>query len=200
MTKAQQQLELLSAGSENDPELQRDLAAAYERMGELRVDPAQPAKANAAAALDAYRRAVAIRRKIDAQPATSPQDRRDLALSLSKLGDGEVMAADMDKALAAYQESWTIAKSQGDAQGARHCRRPPLHRLPYRWQYSQGSGILPGRYRNPGAAGEVRSAGRRGPAAHRDHRSLLCQRSAPLAQTAGRCATGAPGHRILRSS
>ena len=44
VTKAQQQLELLSAGSENDPEIQRDLAAAYERMGELRVDPAQPQK------------------------------------------------------------------------------------------------------------------------------------------------------------
>jgi tRNA A-37 threonylcarbamoyl transferase component Bud32 len=116
VTKAQQQLELLSAGSENqnDLEVQRDLAAAYERMGELRVDPVQPAKVNAAAALDAYRRAVAIRRKIAAQPASQPQDRRDLALSLSKLGDGEVMAADMDKALPAYQESWTIAKSQSD--------------------------------------------------------------------------------------
>ncbi len=113
--KAQQQLELLSAGSESDPEIQRDLAAAYERMGELRVDPAQPAKVNAAAALDAYRRAVAIRRKIEARFAHRPEDRRDLALSLSKLGDGEVMAADMGKALAAYQESWIIAKSQGDA-------------------------------------------------------------------------------------
>jgi len=114
VTKAQRQLELLSAGSEKDPELQRDLAAAYERMGELRVDPAQPAKANAAAALDAYRRAVALRREIAAQPASQPRDRRDLALSLSKLGDGEVMAANMDKALASYQESWTIAKSPPD--------------------------------------------------------------------------------------
>jgi tetratricopeptide (TPR) repeat protein/tRNA A-37 threonylcarbamoyl transferase component Bud32 len=114
VTKAQQQLELLSAGSENDPEIQRDLAAAYERMGELRVDPAQPAKANAAGALDAYRRAVAIRRKIAAQPQNQPKDRRDLALSLCKLGDGEILAADIDKALAAYQESWIIAKSQGD--------------------------------------------------------------------------------------
>ena len=115
VTKAQRQLELLSASSEKDPELQRDLAAAYERMGELRIDPAQPAKANAAVALDAYRRAVALRREIAAQPGSQPRDRRDLALSLSKLGDGEVMAANMDKALASYQESWTIAKSQPDA-------------------------------------------------------------------------------------
>ena len=63
VTKAQRQLEILSASSAKDPELQRDLAAAYERMGELRVDPAQPAKTNAAAALDAYQRAVALRRK-----------------------------------------------------------------------------------------------------------------------------------------
>jgi non-specific serine/threonine protein kinase/serine/threonine-protein kinase len=114
VTKAQRQLELLSSGSENDPELQRDLAAAYERMGELRIDPAQPAKVNAAAALDAYQRAVALRRKIAAQPASRPQDRRDLALSLSKLGDGQVMASNMDKALASYQESWTLAKAQSD--------------------------------------------------------------------------------------
>jgi tRNA A-37 threonylcarbamoyl transferase component Bud32 len=114
VAKAQRQLELLGADSEKDPELQRDLAAAYERMGELRVDPAQPAKVNAAAALDAYRRAVALRRKIAAQPGGQPRDRGNLALSLSKLGDGELMAADMDKALAAYQESWTIAKSQSN--------------------------------------------------------------------------------------
>jgi tRNA A-37 threonylcarbamoyl transferase component Bud32/tetratricopeptide (TPR) repeat protein len=114
VTKAQRQLELLSEESQDDPEVQRDLAAAYERLGELRVDPVHPAKANAAAALDAYRRAVVIRRKIAAQPASQPLDRRDLALSLSKLGDGELIAADMDKALAAYQESWTIAKSQSD--------------------------------------------------------------------------------------
>jgi len=114
VTKAQRQLELLSAGSQSDPELQRDLAAAYERMGELRVDPAQPANVNAAAALDAYRRAVALRRKIAAQPASQPEDRRDLALSLSKLGAGQVMASNMDQALASYQEAWTIAKSQSD--------------------------------------------------------------------------------------
>lgn len=115
VTKAQRQLEILSASSEKDPELQRDLAAAYERMGELRVDPAQPAKANAAVALGAYQRAVALRRTIAAQPGSQPRDRSDLALSLSKLGDGEMMAADMDKALAAYQESWIIAKAQSDA-------------------------------------------------------------------------------------
>ncbi len=115
VAKAQGQLELLRAGSDKDPELQRDLAAAYERMGELRVDPDQPAKADAASALDAYQRAVALRRKIAVESAGQAGDRRDLALSLSKLGDGEVLAGDMDKALPAYQEAWTIAKAQGDA-------------------------------------------------------------------------------------
>jgi len=116
VAKAQRQLELLSAGSEKDPEIERDLAAAYERMGELRVDPAQtqPAKADAAAALDAYQRGVALRRKIAAQPGNQPGDRRDLALSLSKLGDGEVLAGNMDNALASYEEAWTIAKYQAN--------------------------------------------------------------------------------------
>ena len=114
VTKAQAQLEILQAASENDVEVQRDLAAAYERMGELRIDPAQPAKANAAAALDDYRRAVALRRELGAQPGRQPRDRHDLALSLAKLGDGEVMAGNMDKALASYQEAWAVAKSAPD--------------------------------------------------------------------------------------
>ncbi len=116
VTKAQRQLDILSAAaSEQDPEIQRDLAAAYERMGELRIDPAQPAKTNAAAALDAYSHAVALRRKIVTQAWSQPQDHRDLALSLTKLGDGQVMAGDMPKALAAYQEAWTLAKPDARA-------------------------------------------------------------------------------------
>src|ERR1039457_6909336 len=61
VAKAQQQLELLNTDSGQDIVLQRDLAASYERMGELRVDPRQPGKNDASVAVEAYQRAVTLR-------------------------------------------------------------------------------------------------------------------------------------------
>ena len=109
--KAQHQLELLSADSGNDIGLQRDLAASYERMGELRVDSHQPNKNDANAALEAYQHAVNLRRKIAGQGASPVRDQRDLALSLAKLGDGQFMASDLKHALESYQSAWTLAQS-----------------------------------------------------------------------------------------
>ncbi len=109
--KAQRQLELLSADSGNDIGLQRDLAASYERLGELRVDPRQPNKNDASAALQAYQHAVDLRRKIAGRTGAEPRDQRDLALSLAKLGDGQFFASDVKHALDSYQAAWMLAQS-----------------------------------------------------------------------------------------
>lgn len=111
VAKARQQLELLSADSRNDIGVQRDLAAAYERMGELRVDPHRPNKKDAAAALDAYTHAIELRKAIASRVEAVPADRRDLALSMAKLGDGQYYAADVKQALVSYQEAWELAQS-----------------------------------------------------------------------------------------
>ncbi|HEV2447077.1 MAG TPA: hypothetical protein VGS58_14195, partial [Candidatus Sulfopaludibacter sp.] len=111
VTKAQHQLEMLSADSGNDIGLQRDLAASYERMGELRVDPLHPNKNDAGAALEAYRHAVYLRRKIAERSGAPLGDRRNLALSLAKLGDGQFFASDMQHALESYQSAWTMVRS-----------------------------------------------------------------------------------------
>lgn len=109
--KAQHQLELLSTDSGNDIGLQRDLAASYERLGELRVDPRQPDKTSASAALQAYQHAVDLRRKIAQRSGAPARDQRDLALSVAKLGDGQFMASDMKHAIESYQSAWTLAQS-----------------------------------------------------------------------------------------
>jgi eukaryotic-like serine/threonine-protein kinase len=111
VSKAQHQLEMLTADGDDDIGLRRDLAASYERMGELRVDPHQINKNDAAAALEDYRKAVELRQKIAAAPGSLPDDRRDLALSLSKLGDGEFMAGDAAGAVASYRAGWEIAQA-----------------------------------------------------------------------------------------
>jgi len=111
VSKARQQLELLSADSANDLSVQRDLAAAYERMGELRVDPHRPNKQDAAAALDAYRHALQLRKKIAARPGADSSDRRDLALGMSKLGDGLYFSGNVKQALVSYQDAWDLAQT-----------------------------------------------------------------------------------------
>lgn len=111
VTKAQQQLELLSADSANDIGVQRDLAAAYERLGELRVDPHRPNKQDAAAALDAYGHALELRKAIAGRPGALPTDRRDLALSVAKLGDGQYYAANVKQALVSYDNAWSMAQT-----------------------------------------------------------------------------------------
>jgi hypothetical protein len=116
VSKAQRQLEILSADSENDLDLQRDLAAAYERMGELRVNPRQPNKNDGAAALADYRHAVDLRRKIASLPSAQARDRRDLALSLSKMGDGHFWAGDTKLSVETDQRAWALAQTLVRAQ------------------------------------------------------------------------------------
>jgi tetratricopeptide (TPR) repeat protein/tRNA A-37 threonylcarbamoyl transferase component Bud32 len=111
VSRAQHQLEMLTADGDDDIGLQRDLAASYERMGELRVDPHEHNKNDAAAAVGDYRKALDLRRKIAAMPGALPQDRRDLAVSLSKLGDGQFFAGDSKDAVASYQAGWEIART-----------------------------------------------------------------------------------------
>lgn len=112
LAKVQRQLEVLKAEAGNDIGLQRDLAACYERMGELQVvDPRRPSKNEAAAALESYRKAVDLRRKISQGAGSRPEDRRDLALSLAKLGDGWFFAGDVKQAVESYQTGWEIAQS-----------------------------------------------------------------------------------------
>jgi len=110
VARVQHQLEQLRAESRGDPTLLRDLAASYERMGELRGDPAHPDKSDSAAALGEYQRAVDLRRQI-ADASGAAADRRDLALSLVKLGDGEVRGGDTKRAAESYQSAWQIARS-----------------------------------------------------------------------------------------
>jgi serine/threonine protein kinase/tetratricopeptide (TPR) repeat protein len=129
VAKAQRQLEILTADGGNDIGLQRDLAACYERMGELQVDAHRPDKNNAAAALDSYRKAVDLRRKISERPDALPRDRRDLALSLAKLGEGEFRAGDAKRALGEYQSGWTIVQSLALSEPADSSMRTALGTL-----------------------------------------------------------------------
>lgn len=110
VAKVQHQLELLSAESSHEIGLQRDLAACYERMGELRMDSGS-GKNGPAAAVESYQKGVDLRRRIAARPDAELADLRDLARALAKLGDGQFLATANKPALASYESAWTLAQS-----------------------------------------------------------------------------------------
>jgi tetratricopeptide (TPR) repeat protein len=110
VAKVQHQLELLSAEAGDAIGLQRDLAACYERMGELRMDPGS-GKAGANAAVESYQKAVDLRRRIAARSDSGLADQRDLARALSKLGDGQFLASANKAALASHESAWVLAQS-----------------------------------------------------------------------------------------
>ncbi len=118
VAKAQHQLELLNTDGGQDIALQRDLAASYERMGELRIDPRDPNKAGAKASVESYRTALHLRKRIAARGDASPADRRDLALSLTKLADGEFFAGDPKQALVDYQDARKRAQALSNNRSA----------------------------------------------------------------------------------
>jgi tetratricopeptide (TPR) repeat protein len=84
-------------------------------MGELQVDPARPDKNDAAAALGSYRKAVLLRRNIAQSAGASAQDRADLAMSIARLGEGELRAGDAQHAAASLNSAREIAKTSSSA-------------------------------------------------------------------------------------
>jgi eukaryotic-like serine/threonine-protein kinase len=81
VTDALEYLDNLAQNSDNAPDLQRELAAAYQKVGEIQSDTGSGGTLGKSAdALENYRKAVAIREKLAAQTATDA-DRHELAKS-----------------------------------------------------------------------------------------------------------------------
>ena len=201
VTKAQQQLELLSAGSEKDPELQRDLAAAYERMGELRVDPAQPAKANAAAALDAYRRGRrpspqdrrAARQASQGTAATLPSASRNWATAKCWLATWTRLSRPIRKPGRSRSPKAIRERSAPSTTAAASLSLPAGNTAKALESCQEGIAVL-----DPLAKSAPQDA---------EVQRLIATTEASYANAlrlsrkpAGRCAAGAPGRRIVRSS
>ena len=80
-------LDSLAAEAHGDPVLQRELAAAYERVGDVRGAPAGGGTlGDIPGALESYRKAFAIREALLSAHPNDPQARRDVAISHHKIG------------------------------------------------------------------------------------------------------------------
>jgi tetratricopeptide (TPR) repeat protein/tRNA A-37 threonylcarbamoyl transferase component Bud32 len=80
-------LDSLAAEARGDPALQRELAAAYDRLGDVRNGNYAPANlGDLAGAMDSYTKALRIRESLAFDAPDDVQNRRDLAASYQKIG------------------------------------------------------------------------------------------------------------------
>ena len=104
LAKAQQYLEILSKESGNDLQLQRELASAYEKTGDLLHDALGPGGADDSS-LKNYQKALQLRQAIAQQEKPEILAQRDLAFSMSKVGDGQFFNGQTEHALADYERA-----------------------------------------------------------------------------------------------
>ena len=103
LAKSQQYLESLSKESNGDIRLQRELASAYEKTGDLLHEALGP-EADAGS-LRNFDKALQLRRAIAAREPGNLASQRDLAFSLSKTGDGQFFNGRTGLALDNYQQA-----------------------------------------------------------------------------------------------
>ncbi len=80
-------LDSLAAEAGDDPALQRELAAAYDRVGDVRGQVRAASLGDSAGAMGSYLKALRIREALVAADPRDAQKRRDLAASLRKVGN-----------------------------------------------------------------------------------------------------------------
>jgi non-specific serine/threonine protein kinase/serine/threonine-protein kinase len=110
LAKAQQYLEILSRESSGDLQLQRELASAYEKTGDLLHDAVGPGAADSSS-LANYQKAFQLRQSLARRPKPDLAAQRDLAFSLSKVGDGQFFNGQTALALADYRQALTMQES-----------------------------------------------------------------------------------------
>jgi serine/threonine protein kinase len=89
---------------------QRDLSAALERLGNVRLQ-----QGDTRGALAAFEESLAIDRRLVGAEPRSVEAQRDLAVALNKVGDARRELGDNKGALAAYEESLSLSRRLADA-------------------------------------------------------------------------------------
>lgn len=103
-------LDNLSSESNNDAELQRELAAAYQKVGDVQGNPYMANLGDQKGALISYRKALAIRESLFALTPKDIQTRQNLALSYEKVGDVLWAQGDNTESQKSYRKALAICE------------------------------------------------------------------------------------------
>lgn len=106
--KAMEYLDNLSKEAAGDQALERELATAYHRVGDLQGNPNNANLGDTAGALAAYKKAMQIRQSLFDSDPQDPALARDLAASHEAIGDLLVASGNQEQALAHYEKSLEI--------------------------------------------------------------------------------------------
>ena len=110
VSKALEYLDGLATEASGDRSLQLELAAAYDRVGDVQGNQSSANLGDADGALASYRRARAIRQVVVSSDPSSLDSRLQLAMSGMKIGDAAFARGAVQEAVAAYRE--TLAPRQ----------------------------------------------------------------------------------------
>ncbi|HYX20677.1 MAG TPA: protein kinase, partial [Thermoanaerobaculia bacterium] len=108
-------LDSLAAEGGNDPELQLELAQAYEKVGDIQGDPKDRNLGQAEAGMRSYRKAISIAEKLD----RSPDALELVASAYAKIGSLQRFVLDrMDDARASLRRAVEVVEAVGSTTGA----------------------------------------------------------------------------------
>jgi non-specific serine/threonine protein kinase/serine/threonine-protein kinase len=108
VTKALEYLDSLSQEAAGDVSLQRELAAAYEKVGDVQGNPFSANLGDTAGALASYRKALAIRESIAANDRNSDENQRALSDDYEWVGVGLEASGDSRSALEYFRKDFVI--------------------------------------------------------------------------------------------
>jgi non-specific serine/threonine protein kinase/serine/threonine-protein kinase len=105
VSKALEYLDSLASEAGNDRELQKELAAAYDRVGDVQGNPGAANLGDIDGAIRSYRKAEAIRRTLAAGAADSLPARLDMATSTMRIGYADFARGAVQDAVAKFREA-----------------------------------------------------------------------------------------------
>lgn len=107
VSRALEYLDSLAREASGDPHLQRDLASAYEKIGDIQGNPYSANLGDVDGALNSYRKALAIRRKLETADQTV-EARMELGRSYRAMGDILEQKGDVAGTMENYRHSTSM--------------------------------------------------------------------------------------------
>ncbi len=105
VTRALQYLDNLSREAAGDTELQRELAKAYEKVGDVQGNPYNPNIGDTKGALESYEKAFAIRQSLAEKEPDNTKSRDEMADLLKRIGDLQSNGGDNTRAAEFYDRA-----------------------------------------------------------------------------------------------
>jgi non-specific serine/threonine protein kinase/serine/threonine-protein kinase len=128
VSKGLEYLDKLARDSGGSPDLQRELAAAYLRVGDVQGRPLNPNLGDSAGALASYRKSVAIYEALTAGGVSDPAVRRELGTGYVRLSEIQASMGETGDALTLARKGLALQKETIDGTASHGAVSPEVRR------------------------------------------------------------------------